>query len=76
LDAALVATWEAAKAEKTAAAAAEELAKSAMLAALGDAEAGDFGDPAKWLTYYEQKRAGYEVKPTTFRVPRIGKKGF
>lgn len=75
IDPALVESWEAAKARKKFAEGEEEAAKSAMLAALGGAEIGDFGGP-KWLTYYETKRAGYEVKPTTFRTPRISKKGF
>lgn len=34
-----------------------EAAKAAILAAMGDAEAADFGDDEKWITYYEQTTA-------------------
>jgi hypothetical protein len=71
-----VAAWEAAKLAKKAAEDSEESAKSALLSALGDAEIGDYGDSAKWLTYFTQNRAGYEVKPTSFRVARISKRTF
>lgn len=74
LDPDLVAAWETAKAIKKQAEDKEEEAKSALLASLGDAEIGDYGDPGKWLTYFEQKRAGYSVAPTKFRVARISKR--
>lgn len=46
-------------------------AKAILLAALGDAEAGDAG--GKMVTYYESERKGYTVQPTTFRQLRIKK---
>lgn len=70
----LVAAWEEANEAKKTAEKKEELAKSRMLAELGDAEAGDFGDSARILTYFVQDRAGYSVKPTSFRVARIVKR--
>lgn len=72
----LVRAWEAAKERKKLGEREEGSAKAALLAALGDAEVGDFGDPEKWFTYYEQKRDGYTVAPTTFRVPRMKRRGF
>lgn len=74
IDPDLVAAWEAAKIAKKAAEESEESAKSAVLASLGDAEIGDYGDPSRWLTYLEQNRAGYTVKPTSFRVARISRR--
>lgn len=74
IDPALVVTWEAAKKAKKAAEEAEEQAKSAVLASLGNAEIGDYGDPSQWLTYFQQNRAGYTVKPTSFRVARISRR--
>lgn len=50
---------EAAKAAK-AAEDAKARAQAALLAALGDAEGGDFGDPKKIYTYLEQKRPGLD----------------
>lgn len=46
-------------------------AKSLLLAALGDAEAGDAG--SEMVTYYESSRKGYVVEPTTYRQLRIKK---
>lgn len=74
IDPELVYLWEAAKLSAKEAAKAEELAKSALLVAVGDAEAADYGDEQRWLTYFEQKRSGYFVKPTTFRVLRDAKR--
>lgn len=49
-------------------------AKADVLAALGDAEAAMAG-PMGAITYYETKRKGYTVEPTTFRTLRHRKKG-
>lgn len=48
-----------------------EAAKSKLLAALGDAEAGDYS--LGRVTYFEQQRAGFTVAPTSFRVLRLPK---
>ncbi len=74
LDASLVEKWEAAKRIKKDAEKAEEAAKAAVLAALGDAEIGDYGDPDKRLTYFQGDRAGYAVAPTKVRTPRLQKR--
>jgi putative phage-type endonuclease len=52
----------------------EKSALAACLAALGDAEAATLPD-GRIFTYYEQKRKGYEVKPSAFRVARLKKGG-
>lgn len=52
-----------------AAADAKETVQRELLAALGDAEAGDSGD-GLW-TYGEQSRKGYTVERTTFRTLRF-----
>lgn len=49
----------------------KERVQRLLLAALGDAEAGDSGD-GLW-TYYEQSRKGFTVEPSTFRVLRFKK---
>lgn len=46
-------------------------AKKLLLAALGDAEAGDAG--SETVTYFESSRKGYVVEPTTYRQLRIKK---
>lgn len=74
VDPVLVEAWEAAKINQKLAENQEKAAKSALLAALGDAEIGDYGDGRQWLTYFEQNRAGYTVKPTSFRVARLQKR--
>jgi len=48
-----------------------EAADNALKAALGSAEAGKFDGGL--VTYFEQNRKGYEVKPTSYRVLRIKK---
>lgn len=44
--------------------------EAAMLKALGDAEAGDYGDKDKWVTCFRQTRAAHRVKESTFPVLR------
>jgi hypothetical protein len=63
-------------AKEVAAAAAEraEAAQAAVLAALGDAEAGLCGDLGA-VTYLLQTRKGFVVEPTEFRVLRHKPKG-
>ena len=51
VDASLVKQHELAKAARLEAAKIEDGAKAALIAALGDAEAGDYGDPAKIVTF-------------------------
>lgn len=41
-------------------------ADAALIAALGDAEAGDYGDPDKWVTYMRQLRKAYTVEASSF----------
>ncbi len=74
VDPVLVVDWRQKNAARLAAEKEEEASKSALLASLGDAEIGDFGDESKVLTYFEQKRAAYEVKASTFRVARLSKR--
>lgn len=71
LDPSLIESWEEAKAYKKEAEEAEERAKTAVLAALGDAEAGDYGDPAKILTYYEQTRSDVDRKRLQAFLPEV-----
>lgn len=48
----------------------EKIIKAKVIEAMRDAEAVVHG--GRIVTFKEQARAGYEVKPTTFRVLRIG----
>lgn len=49
-------------------------ADAALIAALGDAEAGDYGDKDKWVTCMRQTRAAHHVKESTFPVLRHDKR--
>jgi hypothetical protein len=62
--------WLEAKHTLTMAAANETFAKARVLAEIGPAEAGDYGDDESVVTYLECHRAGYVVGPTTFRTLR------
>lgn len=70
IPAGLVEAWRAASEAAKYAAREEERAKVAVIAALGDADAGDWGDESQHLTYYEQTRSAHYVKESTFRVLR------
>lgn len=70
----LVRDWQEKNARRLVAEKDENLAKSAVLAALGDAEVGDFGDEAKVLTFFEQRRAAYSVAESKYRVARLSKR--
>lgn len=70
----LVADFEQAKAAATAADKAKDAAQKALLAEMGDAEAAEFGDPSKVLTFYEQTRKAHHVSESTFRVLRVSKR--
>lgn len=74
IDPDLVARWLAAKEAKSAAEKAADQAQADILAALQDAEAGQAGEHGA-VTYLEQKRAGYTVQPTSYRVLRLKKGG-
>lgn len=74
VDSLLVTNWRAKNAVRLAAEKEEKAAQSAVLAALGEAEIGDYGDPDKVLTYFEQKRAAYSVAESTYRVARLSKR--
>lgn len=74
IDPALVLDWRQKNAARLAAEKEEKAAQSVVLASLGDAEIGDYGDPEKWLTYFEQQRAGYVVEPSKYRVTRLSKR--
>jgi len=50
---------------------AETRAKAKMLAALGDAEAGEYGDPLKWLTYFEQSSTRLDQTALKFNHPDV-----
>lgn len=69
----LVEEWLGLKAEAKVWADKEEEAKRALMASLGDAEVGEFGE-FEIVTYYEQKRKSYVVPEGTYRVLRISKK--
>ena len=63
----LVAKERAKEAQKEA-----DMLQAEVIAALGDAEAGELPD-GRMVTYYEQFRKGYVVEDTTFRVLRVTK---
>lgn len=71
VDPALVLAFEQAQATRKAAEDAEDEAQRALLTALGDAEAADFGDPRQVYTYFEQSRAGVDVKRLRLLQPAI-----
>lgn len=62
--------WEQAKAIEAEAVKNRKAAEAALLAAMGDAEAADFGDGGKVLTYMEQTRKSYTVAESKYRVLR------
>lgn len=68
----LVQGWIEADAKEKAAKKESERAKVAVLAALGDAEGGQYSTGL--ITYYSQHRSGYTVEPSDYRVLR-NKKG-
>lgn len=68
----LVARWLEARETLKGARANKEEADALLLAALGDAEASEPG-PAGQVTFFETKRKGYTVEPTTFRQLRYRK---
>ncbi len=72
LDAELVERWLCAKQRLKAATEEADEAQAALIAALGDAEAGELND-GRVVTYFEQHRKGYVVQDSTFRVLRITK---
>lgn len=61
--------WAANREARLAAEKREKLSQAALIAALGDAEAGELPDGSVF-TYLETKRAGYTVAPTVFRQLR------
>jgi hypothetical protein len=66
----LLDAWVTARAALKVATEEEEAFKAAVLAELGDAEAGDPGD-GRLLTYFEHKRKAYEVPETSYRQLRV-----
>jgi putative phage-type endonuclease len=66
--------YERACKEVTAAETEKKAAQAELLIELGDAEAADFGDPSRVLTFYEQTRKAHYVKESTFRVLRFSKR--
>lgn len=71
VDPALVVALEAAKEAKKKAGEAEDAAEEALLAAMGNAEAADFGHPREHYTYLEQARANVDVKRLRLLRPDI-----
>jgi putative phage-type endonuclease len=63
--------WEQAKQAVAVAKALAEKAEAELLAAMGDAEAADFGDSGKILTCCQQTRKAYTVKESTYSVLRM-----
>jgi putative phage-type endonuclease len=70
----LVADYQAACAALKEAKARQEAALAAVIGADPEAEAFDYGDPAKWLTFYSYQRKGYSVDATTYRQLKDAKK--
>ena len=68
----LVVEWRLRETELSTAKKIAEDAKAAVIAALGDAEEGRSNKGT--LTFMEQNRKGYEVKPSTFRVLKFKEK--
>lgn len=71
VDAEVVGAWEAARELRLAAEKDEERAKAMLLAALGDAEGGDYGDSVKVVTYLEQSRRGVDAKRLRAEYPEV-----
>jgi predicted phage-related endonuclease len=71
LDYALIEKWSLWKESESAAKKEKETALAEILAVIGDAEAGE--TEAGLFTFFETNRAGYEVKPTSFRTARFKK---
>jgi putative phage-type endonuclease len=69
ISAELVEEWDRLLAERLALEKDEKAAKEAMLAALGDAEAGDYGDPLKWVTYFETSTSTLDQKQLAREYP-------
>jgi putative phage-type endonuclease len=70
----LFAEWDDAKEAAKIAKEKEEAAKAAIIAHDPKAEAFDYGSAERQFTFYNQRRAGYTVAPTEFRVLRLSKK--
>lgn len=68
----LVGEYELAKAEKSAANKRADAAQASLLLALGDAEKATMQD-GRSVTHLLQRRSGYTVQPTEYRVLRITK---
>jgi predicted phage-related endonuclease len=71
IEPALVEEWEDLKLAAKIAGEKEEAAKAAVLAALGNAEAGDYGDPERWLTYFRQSRTDVDGKALKTARPDV-----
>ena len=67
IDGEVVAKWIWAKDEFNAAKATKEYAAAAVLAELGDAEAGTYGTGGAAVTFFEQTRKGHFTRESTFR---------
>lgn len=67
----LITKWNDAKEAAKVASGELDIAKATLIAALGDAEAGE--SEAGGVTYFEQKRKAYEVKESSYRVLREAK---
>jgi len=74
IDPTLVEAYETARAAETEARKRKEEAQAALLAAMGDAEAGDPGN-GRVVTYLLEHRRGYTVEAKDIRILRIKKKG-
>ena len=70
----VVSKWQASAGLASQAVKSAKLDQAAVLAAMGDAEGAEYGDPEKMLTYFEQTRKGYTVDELTYRVLRNSKR--
>lgn len=68
------AAFQAAQEARKAAEKTEEDARRALMLELHDAEAGEVDGVENWYTYFESKRRGYTVEPTTARTLRFTKR--
>jgi predicted phage-related endonuclease len=71
VDAGLVEAWRAARAARLEDEKAEAAAAAELIAALGDAEGAEFGDPKKIVTYRGHQRTDTDVKRLRAEMPEV-----
>lgn len=71
VEAALVAAWESARDRRLAAEKEEERRKAELILSLGPAEAAEFGDPARIVTFLEQSRTDVDRAALRSQHPAV-----